>query len=120
MEISPDEKYICLETYRKNGSGIRTPVWFVIHENLVWVVTREKTGKVKRIQNNSKVKIAVSNFSGKPKGSWQSGIAKFSQDIQSEKIISLRDKKYGFISKLIRPFTARKGGFVVFSINLEV
>jgi len=41
------EKYISLETYRKNNQPVRTPVWFVIKNDLIYVVTRDQTGKVK-------------------------------------------------------------------------
>lgn len=119
MEISPKEKYICLETFRKNGKGVKTPVWFVIFDDLVWVVTREKTGKVKRIWNKNKVRIAASNFSGKTHGPWFSGTATLVEGKKAQQIITLRDKKYGFLSKLISIFTFRKGNFVVFSIKLE-
>ena len=53
MEKFSNEKYIALETFRKNGVGVKTPVWFVEFDDLIWVVTREFTGKVKRLRNNS-------------------------------------------------------------------
>jgi len=46
------EKYISLETYRKNNQPVKTPVWFVIKDDLIYVVTGDKTGKVKRLKNN--------------------------------------------------------------------
>lgn len=117
--IFPNEKYIALETLRKNGDAVMTPVWFVEHDDLIWVVTREFTGKVKRLRNNSKVRIAVSNFSGKPKGKWFSGQADIVQGDLSKTVISIRNKKYGFMAKLIGIFSAKKGKYVVFSIHLD-
>ena len=67
------KKYISLETLRKNGVPVRTPVWFVIFNDMVYVVTRESTGKVKRIKNNQDVRVAPCNFSGKIEGDWISG-----------------------------------------------
>ena len=29
------QKYISLETFRKNGQGVKTPVWFVLHNDAV-------------------------------------------------------------------------------------
>ena len=49
------QKYISVETYKKNNDAVRTPVWFVIKDKLVYVVTRDQTGKVKRLKNNQKV-----------------------------------------------------------------
>ena len=72
-----DYKYINLETYKKNGKSISTPVWFVIENNLIFVVTRSSTGKVKRLKNNPNVRIMPCGFRGESKGEWVSGIAKF-------------------------------------------
>jgi uncharacterized protein len=119
MVIFPDEKYIVLETFRKNGSSVKTPVWFVEDNNLIWVVTRETTGKVKRIRNNNKVNIAVSSFSGKLHGNWFSGKAKIIQGDLAQKAIALRNKKYGIMAKLIEIFSAKKGKYVVYSIKLD-
>ena len=44
------QKYISVETYKKNNDAVRTPVWFVIKDKLVYVVTRNQTGKVKRLK----------------------------------------------------------------------
>ena len=119
MTIFPNEKYIALETFRKNGTSISTPVWFVEFDDLIWVITRELTGKVKRLKNNNKANIAVSNFSGKPKGKWFSAQATLIQGDLSEKAISLRNKKYGFIAKMIGIFSAKKGNYVVYSFKID-
>ncbi len=119
MEMFPNEKYIALETFRKNGNAVKTPVWFVEYDDMIWVVTREFTGKVKRLRNNYRVNVAVSNFSGKPKGKWFSGHAKMIQGDLAQNAISLRDKKYGIMAKLVGIFSARKGKYVVYSIKLD-
>lgn len=62
------QKYICLETYKKNGQGVKTPVWFVISDGIVYVTTMNSTWKVKRLKNNKSVRIVPSNFKGEPKG----------------------------------------------------
>ena len=56
------KKYIALETFKKNKQAVKTPVWFVIHNGVIYVITREKTGKVKRIKNNPRVRIAPCTF----------------------------------------------------------
>jgi len=45
LEEIESGKYISLETFKKNNQPVRTPVWFVIKNNLVYVVTREKQEK---------------------------------------------------------------------------
>ena len=57
LEQFHNQKYINFETYKKDGSPVRTPVWFVIDNDLLYVITREYTGKVKRLKNNQNVRI---------------------------------------------------------------
>ena len=114
-----DQKYINLQTFRKNGNPVNTPVWFVVSEQKLYVVTRELTGKVKRVKNNHDVKIALCTFGGKLKGEWISGKAEKITGEEADKAISLRNKKYGFWAKMIGVFSAKKGRYVVYSILLE-
>src|SRR5437868_1166645 len=49
------QKYISLETFKKSGQGVRTPVWFVLHNSAFYAYTEADSGKVKRIRNNPRV-----------------------------------------------------------------
>jgi len=119
MITFPKEKYITLETFRKNGNAVKTPVWFVEEDDWIFVITRELTGKVKRLRNNNKIRVVSSNFSGTPKGQWFTGKAQLVEGDMAKKAISLRNKKYGIMAKLIGIFSAKKGSYVVYSIKLE-
>src|SRR5689334_18846042 len=59
------ENVISLETYRRNGEPVRTPVWFLKENGILYVHTGDNTGKVKRIRRNPKVRVAPSHFRGK-------------------------------------------------------
>ena len=59
-----DAKYINMETFKKNGTSVSTPVWFVTENGYIFVVTRSGTGKVRRVRNNPKVRIVPSGFRG--------------------------------------------------------
>lgn len=113
------QKYISLETYRKNNKPVKTPVWFVVKNNLIYVVTRSKTGKVKRLKNNNQVKIAPCTFKGKITGDEVSGIATILGDEETKEAVKWRDKKYGFIAKIIKFFSRNKGEFFAFSIKID-
>jgi len=113
------KKYISLETYRKNKEPVRTPVWFVIKDNSIQVVTREKTGKVKRIRNNKQVKIATCTIRGNITGQWMPGIVTILPDAQTSDAVKLRDKKYGLAAKIAKFATRDKGNFVAFIIKLD-
>jgi PPOX class probable F420-dependent enzyme len=114
------KKYILLETSRKNDQPVRTPVWFVIQNDLVYVITREDTGKVKRIRQNPKVKLAPCTFKGNPIGDWISGEATKVTGEEAQAAINLRKKKYGFMATIAGFASRGKGDLVVFSIKLDL
>ena len=111
-----DQKYINLETYKKDGTSIRTPVWFVIDDDLIYVITRESTGKVKRLKNNHDVRIVLCSFKGEPKNEWIKGKAEKITGKEVEIAIKLRKKKYGMSARLVG--LLRKGNSIVYSIEL--
>lgn len=114
-----EEKYILLETYRKNNSAVKTLVWFVLQNELVFVVTRERTGKVKRLRNNQNVKIAACNMRGNVTGRWHFGTATKLPDDELDAVLKLRNKKYGLMAKIAKYASIRMGKFVAYSIKLE-
>ena len=50
--IFTSQQYLNLETFRKNGAAVKTPVWFVQDGDATFVRTLANSGKVKRIRNN--------------------------------------------------------------------
>jgi len=95
-------KYINLETYKKNGQPVRTPVWFVIYNEKIYLRTDSNSGKVKRIMNNQNVSIAACDLLGKIKAEWIKGTAKIANDVDPKIINTLINKKYSFIQSFIR------------------
>ncbi len=71
-------KYLCLETFKKSGEGVRTPIWFAADPSSglnsssakLYIYTIANTGKVKRIRNNPRVRIAPCDYRGKILGEW--------------------------------------------------
>ena len=113
-----DQKYINLETYKKDGTPVRTPVWFVIDNDLIYVITRDSTGKVKRLRNNQDVRIVLCSFKGEQKSEWIKGKAENITGDEANKIIKLRKKKYGMFARLSGIFTSQKGNLTVYSIKM--
>ena len=96
------EKHISLETYRKTGEAVRTPVWFIEENGELFVRTDSSTGKIKRIRNNPRVRIAPCNARGTVKGTWVDGEARMIEPKSSEHVFSLLRKKYGMSYRIIR------------------
>jgi uncharacterized protein len=62
------QSYITLASFRKNGTAVYTPVWFAQDGEKLYVMTRNDSGKFKRIRNDPKIKIAPSTIRGKITG----------------------------------------------------
>jgi PPOX class probable F420-dependent enzyme len=58
------QKYVSLKTFRKNGVGVATPVWFGEEDGKLYVMTRSTMGKSKRIRNNPQVRVAPCTIRG--------------------------------------------------------
>ena len=115
-----DQKYLSLETYKRDNTPIQTPVWFVTDKWQFYITTKETTGKGKRLRNNQNARIAVCSMKGDIKSNWVDvGLEKISEESDVEKIIKLRKKKYGFSARLISMFTSQKGKTVAYSIAVR-
>src|SRR3989442_6117836 len=96
------KKHISLETYRKTGDLVRTPVWFIEENGELFVRTDSNTGKIKRIRNNPRVRVATCSMSGTVKGAWIGGEARMIDTESSERIFSLLKKQYGMPYRIFR------------------
>jgi PPOX class probable F420-dependent enzyme len=98
------QNYISLETFKKNGQGVKTPVWFVLHENAFYVYTEADSWKVKRIRNNPRVRVAVCNMRGGIKGPWLDAAASAVEGDERLAADKLLDRKY-FLKKIFNLLT---------------
>ncbi|MFF6843091.1 PPOX class F420-dependent oxidoreductase [Streptomyces tanashiensis] len=57
-------RYVSLTTFRKNGTGVATPVWYAVEGSALYVWTRSDSWKVKRLRNDSRVEVAVCDLRG--------------------------------------------------------
>jgi len=69
-------KYVSLATLRRNGQEVRTPVWFAEQAGKLYVMTRNDSGKFKRIRNQPQVRLAACTMRGKVTGPWINGQAR--------------------------------------------
>jgi uncharacterized protein len=104
MSFAPfaGQKYLNLETFKKDGTGVKTPVWFAADpsasvdssEAKLYVYTIGVSGKVKRIRNNSLVKIAPCDMRGKVLGGWVEARAEIVTGEEDARGTQLLKKKY--------------------------
>jgi len=95
-------KYLNLETFKKSGDGVKTPIWFAAEPSAdldssgakLYVYTIGISGKVKRIRNNGRVKIAPCDMRGKVLGDWVDARAEIVTGEEAEHGTRLLNKKY--------------------------
>ena len=90
-------RYVNLETFRKNGTGVQTPVWVARDGNELMIFTNGDSYKVKRLRRNSKIRMAECNVRGGLKGAWHDGTGRL-VDNEAAKQAGHRAlrKKYGW------------------------
>lgn len=96
-------KYISLETFRKTGAGVRTPVWFAADPaapESFYVYSAPDAGKVKRIRNNPHVRVAPCNIRGNLRGAWVDGQARLVESADADKGQHLLRQKYGWMKRM--------------------
>jgi PPOX class probable F420-dependent enzyme len=90
-------RYISLETFRKNGTGVQTPVWVARDEDRLVIFTNRDSYKVKRLRRNSKVRLAECNVRGALKGPWHEGSGRIvEEEAEKQSVLRALHKKYGW------------------------
>ncbi len=62
------ERYMVIESCKKDGTAVKTPVWFIENNCTLYVRTDNDTGIMKRIRRNSSIRVAPCSARGTPKG----------------------------------------------------
>jgi len=105
--------YVSLITYRKAGTEVKTPVWIAPLNGSHYVFSEAGAGKVKRLRNNSAVKIALCDVKGKLLGNeWLEGNAKTTDDPKLLlDVYKSFTKKYGWIMRMTNIFSKLTGRY---------
>jgi PPOX class probable F420-dependent enzyme len=93
------KRYLNLETYRKTGRGVRTPVWFAAAPAeaggpKLYVYSTADSGKAKRIRRTGVVRIAPCDARGRVTGSWIAAHATIVGREEFDRGMRLLNRKY--------------------------
>ena len=115
-------KYLNLESFRKTGVGVRTPVWFAQDQesaspadfspnagSIFYIYTTPDAGKLKRIRNNPRVRIAPCDLRGNLRGAWVDARARICEGPEAAHGQDLLRRKYGWM-KIAGDFFSRLRG----------
>jgi len=97
-----DEAYVNLATFRRDGREVRTPVWIARDGQDLVVYTNGRSGKVKRIRNGERVRLAACDARGKLRGDWVDASASVRSDpAATARGIDAIRRKYGWQAGLV-------------------
>jgi PPOX class probable F420-dependent enzyme len=101
------EEFLSLETYRKNGETIKSPMWFAQDNDALYLWTMADTSKVKRIRNNPHVNIAPCKRMGEVTGEWMTAHATIDDSpIMVAQVEAMLLKKIGLFFRIFRVIDA--------------
>jgi PPOX class probable F420-dependent enzyme len=96
-------KYLSLTSFKRDGTGVATPVWFVIDDGRLLINTGRESFKVKRIRRNPAVMIAPCSASGRLRGDPVPAQAQVLPPGQQGPVEPLMARKYRIDRVLILP-----------------
>ena len=120
LELFENQQYLNIETFRKSGVGVKTPVWFARDGDALYIWTQADSGKAKRIRINPDVRIVPAKADGTPVGEWV--LAKAHADESDEALSHVKRllrKKYG-ASFTMFGLTGKMRGTKYTSIRVQV
>ena len=94
-------QYLSIESFRKDGRGVRTPVWFAEGDGVYYVYTLADSYKIKRIRNNPRIRIAPCDARGGVKGEWVEATATILDENGERRAHELLNAKYGLLKRTL-------------------
>ncbi len=104
------EEYVNVESFKRDGGGVKTPVWIAELDGKLVLFTLGESFKVKRVARNPKVRVAPCDVRGGLRGDWVDGSCVLVDDPAHEARAykALRDK-YG-LKMRVGDFFSRLSG----------
>jgi uncharacterized protein len=99
-------KYLSITSFKRDGTGVATPVWFVQEDGRLLVQTDANSGKVKRIRRNPQVLVAPCTATGRLLSNPLSAQAELLPDAELGRVEQLMAAKYRIDLVIIRPIRA--------------
>ncbi|MGE5289329.1 MAG: PPOX class F420-dependent oxidoreductase [Micromonosporaceae bacterium] len=98
-----DGKYLRINSYKRDGTAVGTPVWFVREDGRLLVQTDAQSYKVKRIRRNPSVTVALCNARGRPHGDAVAAHAELLPESENLRVERLLQHKYRVDMVLLKP-----------------
>ena len=98
-------RYLSVTSFRRDGTGVATPVWFVSDGRRLFALTDLNSGKVRRIRHNPRVLVAPCRVSGKLRGEPVAALAEvLTSKADLDRVQQLLLKRYKISYRLVMLF----------------
>lgn len=89
-----DARCLALTTFKRDGTGVTTPIWFNVMGGKLVVTTPRTAWKVKRVADNPRVTFATCTQRGRVTGPVLSGTARVLPDAELGPVIAAKRRRY--------------------------
>jgi uncharacterized protein len=106
------ERYLSLATFRRDGREVATPIWFANDGASLVAFTAGDAGKVKRLRNSPRARLAACDARGRVHGPWHEARADVLTDSASiGRALAALHAKYGALMWLADFFSRLTGRY---------
>lgn len=119
LEPFVDQRTVLLTTYKRDGTGVGTPVHIAVDGTRAFVRTWDTTWKLKRIRNNPEVEIGPCTAGGRPTGPAIRARATVLEGGESAYAGEMLAHKYPILHGILTPLVHRLRGNQTVHIELK-
>lgn len=114
------QKTVLLETRKRDGSWVATPVSLAVGDGRAYFRTYHAAGKHKRLRNFPDVRVAPCTFRGRVTGRYSQGRARLLQGQEAERARSVLAARYPVLHGWLVPWVHRRKGWQTVHYELSV
>lgn len=118
LESFVDQNTVLLTTYRRDGTGVGTPVHIAVDGDRAFIRTWDTAWKLRRIRNNPEVEVAPSTVGGRPTGPAIRARARVLGGAESKYAAEMLARKYPILHGVLIPRLHRLRGNRTMHIEL--
>jgi len=97
---------VSLVTFRRNGSGVATPIWVAADNGKLYAFTDGTSAKIKRLKVTGRIRLAACDARGLVRGEYADGHARRVDDPPTiERAMAALTRKYGWQLSLLNVFS---------------
>jgi uncharacterized protein len=118
IEPFVDQNTVLLTTYRRDGTGVGTPVHIAVDGDRAFIRTWDTAWKLRRIRNNPEVEVAPSTVGGRPTGPAIRARARVLGGAEAKYAAEMLARKYPILHGVLIPRLHRLRGNRTMHIEL--